>query len=126
MFIEGLNTTIRRCMREYWGNKKQVNLNYLAFHATSLLLLQRHDVTSKEKNLADRNLKKTQKTVVVPQVRYKRCEKQTNVEPISHYEENLMYDSVGNGPHYISLVACIRFCVFLANCKSRCSLNQGK
>lgn len=45
--IEGVDAWSRHIMREYWDNTKKANLHDLALHETSLLLLQRHDVTPK-------------------------------------------------------------------------------
>lgn len=47
-FIKVHDLVIRHSMREYWEGKKNSILNDLAFHATSWIRLQRHDVTSKQ------------------------------------------------------------------------------
>lgn len=52
LFVEGLNALVRQSMREYRGGRKEANFHGVAFHATSLLLLQGDDVTSKRANLS--------------------------------------------------------------------------
>lgn len=48
IFIKGLNVSILHSMQEFWDSKKDASLHNLAYHATSLLRLQRHNETSRQ------------------------------------------------------------------------------
>lgn len=50
IFIERLDALICHSMCEYWGNRRDANMHDLAFHATSVLSMQGHDVKSKLTN----------------------------------------------------------------------------
>lgn len=47
IFIKDLVALVRHSTLDYWVKKKDENLSYHAFHATSIRQMERHDLTSK-------------------------------------------------------------------------------